>query len=166
MLTKELCGFGIITHSCLRVLVLEKTSPDCYQEVEFTENITFLQYLAPGYCSINKFVWFETKCTILYNIPACRFGISWCDSISTVGSLSSWSRTHIWDSRMLPISTLNANGVLDQLLSWWLTSWKMATNGNIVFSWEQSGVVRTKPSHSLWPYLCIVVRTDNPAAIK
>lgn len=61
MLTKELCGFGIITHSCLRVLVLEKTSPVCYQEVEFTENITFLQYLASGYCSINKLVWFETK---------------------------------------------------------------------------------------------------------
>lgn len=67
----------------------KKTSPVCYQEVEFTENITFLQYLAPGYCSINKLVRFETKCTIFYNIPACRFVISWCDSISTVGSLSS-----------------------------------------------------------------------------
>lgn len=143
-----------------------KTSPVYYQELEFTENITYLQCLAPGYCSINTLVWFEIKCTMLYNIPACRFGISRCDSISTVGSLSSWSRTHIWDSRMLPISTLNANSILDQLLSWWVTSWKMATNGNIVFSWEQSGLVRTKPSLSLWPYLCIVVRADNPSVIK
>lgn len=37
----------------------KKPCPVYYQELDLTENMTFLQYLATDYCIVCKLVWFE-----------------------------------------------------------------------------------------------------------